>query len=243
VKIATASPTAHAVPLCDVPFWNFFGVQHVFYGEPDPTEAQVRWQAFTSLAFGAKGLLYFCYWTGILVQKVPFQSPNATPSLVLTHHYGQAQRTNSRILAFAEHLRTATSVAVYDFAAAAPGVITQGIDATRGVRPAGTLPAALVIGIAGVSGQGPPQPFLVGEFALADGRAAVLLQNQGYAFNAVASVVLSPAALALTLCEVSPDTGIESALLNDGPGPDLQMIVEAGSARLLVMSMGSCAGS
>ena len=45
----------------DVPFWNFFGVQHVFYGEPDPTEAQVRWQAFTSLAFGAKGLLYFCY--------------------------------------------------------------------------------------------------------------------------------------------------------------------------------------
>jgi hypothetical protein len=161
---------------------------------------------------------------------------------VLTHHYGHAQRTNSRVLAFAAHLRTATSVAVYDFAAAAPGMTTRGTDATRGVRPAGELPAALVIGIGGVPGQGPPQPFLVGEFALADGRAAVLLQNQGYALNAAARVVLSPAALARTLCEVSPDTGAESALLNDGPGPDLQMIVEAGSARLLVLSIGSCAG-
>ena len=38
-----------------VPFWNFFGVQHVFGGQPDPTEAQIRWQVFTSLAYGSKG--------------------------------------------------------------------------------------------------------------------------------------------------------------------------------------------
>jgi len=43
-------------------FWNYFGVARVFGGESDPTEAQVRWQVFTSLAYGAKGFLYFCYW-------------------------------------------------------------------------------------------------------------------------------------------------------------------------------------
>ena len=55
-----------------IPFWNFFGVESVFGGEPDPTEAQIRWQVFTSLAYGAKGVLYFCYWGGILQEQPRF---------------------------------------------------------------------------------------------------------------------------------------------------------------------------
>eukprot|EP01050_Picozoa_sp_SAG11_P030835 SAG11_NODE_9294_length_925_cov_1.048426_3_plen_77_part_01 len=34
-----------------------------FVGHADPTEAQLAWQIFTSLAMGAKGVLYFCYWS------------------------------------------------------------------------------------------------------------------------------------------------------------------------------------
>ena len=34
----------------------------VFGGKRDPTEAQIRWQVFTSLAYGAKGVLYFTNW-------------------------------------------------------------------------------------------------------------------------------------------------------------------------------------
>ena len=34
-----------------------------FGGHSDPTEAQFRWQIFTSLAYGAKGVLYFCYFS------------------------------------------------------------------------------------------------------------------------------------------------------------------------------------
>ena len=29
----------------------------------DPTEADLRWQVYTSLAYGARGILYFTYWT------------------------------------------------------------------------------------------------------------------------------------------------------------------------------------
>ena len=43
-------------------FWNFFNAMP-FGGHSDPTEAQIRWQIFTSLAYGAKGVLYFCYFS------------------------------------------------------------------------------------------------------------------------------------------------------------------------------------
>jgi len=37
-----------------IPFWNFFNIMP--YGPPtDPTEAQVRWQIFTSITYGATG--------------------------------------------------------------------------------------------------------------------------------------------------------------------------------------------
>jgi hypothetical protein len=45
-----------------VPFWNFFNCMP-FGPHSDPTEDQIRWQIYTSIAYGAKGVLYFCYWT------------------------------------------------------------------------------------------------------------------------------------------------------------------------------------
>ena len=42
-------------------FWNIFNA--IPYGEHmQPTAAQLSWQALTSLAYGAKGLVYFTYW-------------------------------------------------------------------------------------------------------------------------------------------------------------------------------------
>jgi len=45
-----------------VPHWNFFNSMP-FGPHFDPTEHSLRWQIMTSLAYGSKGLLYFCYWT------------------------------------------------------------------------------------------------------------------------------------------------------------------------------------
>jgi hypothetical protein len=52
-----------------IPFWNFFGVMPVF-GHHDPSEPELRWQAFTSIVYGAKGLLYYCYWNPSYQGKV-----------------------------------------------------------------------------------------------------------------------------------------------------------------------------
>ena len=44
------------------PFWNFIRIMP-FDAHFDPTPAQLRWQAFTSLAYGSSGILWYCYWT------------------------------------------------------------------------------------------------------------------------------------------------------------------------------------
>ena len=36
-----------------------------YNGHAYPTEAQLAWQIFTSLTYGAKGILYFCYWSPV----------------------------------------------------------------------------------------------------------------------------------------------------------------------------------
>merc|ERR1740130_2497634 len=87
-----------------IPFWNYFGVERVFGGESEVSEAMIRWQMFTSLAYGAKGLLYFCYWGGILQNVTAVRDSHANSTLVLNHQYDRAKRINSHILAYEKHL-------------------------------------------------------------------------------------------------------------------------------------------
>jgi hypothetical protein len=45
----------------EVPFWAFaLTTQHFNYRRP--SESDLRWMQYTNLAYGAKGLWYFCYW-------------------------------------------------------------------------------------------------------------------------------------------------------------------------------------
>jgi len=45
-----------------IAFWNYFNSMP--HGAlTDPTEAQIRWQVYTSIAYGAKGVNYFTYGT------------------------------------------------------------------------------------------------------------------------------------------------------------------------------------
>ena len=45
----------------DIPFWNYFNTIP-YQSHRDPTFGELCWQVFTSLTFGAKGVLYFTYW-------------------------------------------------------------------------------------------------------------------------------------------------------------------------------------
>jgi len=87
-KIATASGT---------PFWNFFGIMP-FHKYDDPTDAQLKWQIYTSLAYGAKGLIYYCYWNPYRPDL--FGSIGDYDGAIMKHdgtktrHYNEAQTIN-----------------------------------------------------------------------------------------------------------------------------------------------------
>lgn len=51
-----------------IPFWTFIQTLSIAQtpGVPDkrePEESDIRWQVWTNLIFGAKGIQYFCYWS------------------------------------------------------------------------------------------------------------------------------------------------------------------------------------
>ena len=85
-----------------VPSWVFIqsvGFESRYWGFQDrrrPNEAEIRWQVNVSLAYGAKGIQYFTYWTPDVPRDAPIQFGEALVSLNgrRTALYDYAKRVN-----------------------------------------------------------------------------------------------------------------------------------------------------
>ncbi len=194
-----------------IPFWNFFNTMP-FGPHADPTEAQLRWQIYTSLAYGAKGVMYFCYWTP---QGAEFPRGGAiiTAEGRRTRHYDEAKRINHAVRNLGPTLMKLTSAGVYRVPAKAdPAKVL-----------AGTPIRALSAG-----------DYLVGVFRHADGRRAVLLNNYDFAYTAWPTVGFDVDRSRVV--EVDPATGREVAVLDDSPAMEgLQLSIDAGAGRLFLL--------
>jgi hypothetical protein len=92
----------------DVPLWQWIlCVPHYFYA--DPKEADLRWQIYTTLAYGGKGILYFTYWTGYGTTGNAIIDPFGYQ----TEKYSIARRINLEVKALAPTLLKLKSVGVY----------------------------------------------------------------------------------------------------------------------------------
>lgn len=196
-----------------IAFWNFFHTM-AFGAHFDPTEADIRWQIFTSLAYGAKGVLYFCYYapTGGEFAK---GSGIITVEGRKTRHYDQAKRINATVKALGATLMQLTSMGVYR------------------VKPEDDPPEVLT---------GTPirtieydyRDFLVGTFEHADGRRAVLLNNYSNHFTSWPTVEFDVDAS--QVMEVSQATGEEAPVMGDSPAIEgLQISLDAGQGRLFLL--------
>jgi hypothetical protein len=194
-----------------VPFWNFFNTMP--YGpHTDPTEAQLRWQINASLAYGAKGVMYFCYWTPA-GDEFPKGGAILRRDGTRTRHYEEARRLNGILKQLGPTLMLLTSTGVYR------------------VRPKDD-PATALKGspIRSLT----PGDYLVGAFTHADGRRAVLLQNYHFAYSAWPTVEFDAAPAAAL--EVSPSTGKAAPVADASPDmPGLQLSLDAGDARLFLL--------
>ena len=195
----------------NIPFWNFFNA--LPYGpHTDPTEAQLRWQVFTSLAYGAKGVMYFCYWT-----PVGADFPKGGAIITLngrkTRHYAEAQRINGALKNLGPTLMQLTSTSVVR------------------LRPKGDPSTALNDTALRSISDG---DYLIGMFQHADGRRATLVNNYHFAYSAWPTVVFDADHAAIM--EVNPKTGKETAVMDDSPDmTGLQISLDAGEGRLFLV--------
>lgn len=202
-----------------IPFWNFFNIMP--YGpHTDPTEGQVRWQIYTSLAYGAKGVMYFCYFTP---QGAEFPKGGAIIHVDgrKSRHYGEAQRINGELKNLGPVLMRLTSEKVVH------------VDEAAGHVPVEKL-AGLPITNLTRDEVDPKGDYLVGAFRHEDGRRAVLLNNYHFAYTAWPTVTFD--APVESVVEVDKETGDERPLIDDSPLMDgIQISLGAGDGRLFLL--------
>ena len=201
-----------------IPFWNFFNIMP--YGpHTDPTEAQVRWQVNASLVNGAKGLLYFCYFTpgG---DEFPKGGAIIGQDGLKTHHYAQAKRINKMLTAYGKVLVDCTST---DVAQIHPGDTPSEKLRQSGIRDIKR------------DNVDPPHDYLIGTFRHKSGRRAVMLMNNRFAYSAWPTVAFDVRP-GQRVVEIDPESGREIPLRDASPAMDgVQLPLLDGGARLFLI--------
>ncbi|MEF3309191.1 beta-galactosidase [Paenibacillus sp. GYB004] len=111
----------------NVPFWLFIQTLAFNRSNRDPSAAEIRWQVYTSLAFGAKGIQYFTYWTPDNGRET-FGDAMIDRAGNRTRHYGEVQSVNREIAGLGGVLSTLESVGVMTHGNVQPpfgGTLTQ----------------------------------------------------------------------------------------------------------------------
>ncbi len=203
-----------------IPYWNFFNTMP-FGDHSDPTEGQLRWQIYATLAHGAKGVLWFCYYTptsGEFPKGGAIIGRDDRP----TRHYEQAKRINAELKLLGPTLMKLTSTRVTEVLAPDRG--NQRVDTSA------TLAGGPILRITG----DPVPSCLVGEFRHADGRTAVLLQNYDFAYTSWPTVEFR--AHLESVREICKRTGAEIPVGDDSPAmAGVQLSLDAGDGRLFLM--------
>lgn len=200
-----------------IPFWNFFNSMP-FGTQTDPTEDQLRWQIYTSLAYGAKGVLYFCYYTPVS-PEFPKGGAIITTNNERTRHYEQAKRINAGLKNLGDTLMKLTSTGV---------VRVKPDDNVKEV-----LSGSPIRNLSGAD-YDPKPDYLIGVFRHQDGRRAVLLNNYHFAYTAWPTVEFD--AETSKVLEVSKVDGKAYPVKDDSPELEgLQISLDAGEGRLFLL--------
>ncbi len=99
-----------------IPLWSFIqtlaiGDSKGNYHKRVPSREDIRWQVFTNLAFGVKGLQYFCYWTPNSGSET-FSPAMIAPDGSKTEHYDQVKEVNEEVLKIGKSLLLSDSEGV-----------------------------------------------------------------------------------------------------------------------------------
>jgi hypothetical protein len=204
-----------------IPFWNYF-YSMPFNDRLDPTEAQIRWQIYASVAYGAKGVLYYCYWTpgqgAAGTGEFPKGGAIITADGLRTRHYEEARRINAELRQLGPTLMKLASTGVW-----------RADTATNPLPPSGCGLKSLTR----VAGD-PESQYIVGTYRHEDGRRALLILNHNYAYTAWPTLEFDvPSSEVL---ENNKADGSLAAAVDDSPElPGFQLSIGPGDARLFIL--------
>lgn len=145
-------------------FWQIV-LSTPLFDWPDIGEAELRWQAWTSLAYGAKGISFYTYWG---IESPPHWNAIIDVYGNRTTHYPMIRNTNLGVAAVGEHLLNLSPVSVQH------GSGTEG----KSVGERSCLTEC------------PNDRIIVGEFRQSDGGDALILVNDDLVYGAKAILKL-----------------------------------------------------
>ncbi len=196
----------------DIPFW--FILQVTAHGPYRVVnEAELRWQVYTALAYGAKGIMYFTYWLPAPDERWNWHDAIVERDGSRNAHYDMVQRINGEVKALGPMLLRLKSIGAHHAEPLPEG--TKGLQGARFV-------AALEGG-----------PAVIGEHVDDVGRKFVFLVNRDYA--AAHSYTITFDREEIVCYEVSKETG-QMAMVETEPSPEgltLTLTVAPGDGRLL----------
>ncbi|MFC5405470.1 beta-galactosidase [Cohnella soli] len=209
--------------LGQVEFWAYLQSQ----GEPGylrvPNQHEMRFQIYTNLAYGAKGLQYFMYWnvdpaetsftSGILDHNGnKIMAPDGLNTM-----YEYDKQINQEVLKLGPTLKTLTSQAVYH----------------TGTLPADTtaLPASFFL-----KPDNAADPLLIGYFTDANDRKFVLVVNRDTVNPRTVSFTLSPKPS--TVKEISKSNSTETATNYNSSTGQMSASFTPGEGKLFALPSG-----
>ncbi len=185
-------------------------LKHMGYREC--SEADLRWQVYTSLAYGSRGILYFTYW------NVPSLAWAGAPALMTMDGKRDAkwfyvQKINRRIAKLGATLTQVTSTGVYHTDPVPPG--------GRGLARMGPVKKA----------EG--GPLTIGCFIDRNAQEYILVVNRSFSDTCVAKLALNEKIL--SAAEISRETGKPLAPVSVA-GKTLDIPLEPGDGRMYLLS-------
>ena len=183
-----------------------------FGGMRSPDEAELRWQAFSALAYGAKAIGWFTYLTEVEYGGMNWHDAAVDREGFRTRHYAMLVRVNGELRQIGRTLVGLRSTGVYH-TAPLPELTT----AVSKARLAGSVEGG---------------PLVIGELADGQGNAYIMLVSRDFTAPVTASVVLKHPATAVV--EISKTTG--AAVPVEGYEADRQTLTVSlapGDGRLL----------
>jgi hypothetical protein len=194
-------------------FWQIVLSSQLF-NWPELSEADMRWQVWTTLAYGARGISYYVY--SAIDGTMPHWNAIVDQYGYPTERYPVMRRINKGVAALGPHLMKLRSLGV-----------------THGSETEGKT-----FGEGGVLSAPPSERLVVGEFARDDGGAAMIVVNDQLDTGIHTEFEVNERFTSWRHVDrVSGKVGGSRTMLLDGDGPSLDLRLAPGDGALIFLEM------